>query len=121
MHHLFGGLDVGQLSHVPFASATLGEQRFDAADLGWPLPDATLIRFLPCLGGFVGSDILAGVAAVDLCRDGALRALIDLGTNGEIALGNHDGVPVASTAAGTAFEAGCIRAACGRRRAPLRM
>jgi uncharacterized 2Fe-2S/4Fe-4S cluster protein (DUF4445 family) len=86
----------------------LGERSFHAADLGWPLSDATPIRFLPCLGGFVGSDILAGVVAVDLCRDGALRALIDLGTNGEIALGNRDRVLVASTAAGTAFEAGCI-------------
>ena len=109
MHHLFCGLDVGPLSHVPFASPALGEQLFHAADLGWPLPAATPIRFLSCLGGFVGSDILAGIVATDLCRDGALRALIDLGTNGEIALGNRDGVLVASTAAGTAFEAGCIR------------
>jgi uncharacterized 2Fe-2S/4Fe-4S cluster protein (DUF4445 family) len=108
MHHLFADLDVEPLSHVPFASASLGEQRFHAANLGWPLSNVTLIRFLPCLGGFVGSDILAGVAAVDLCHDGALRALVDLGTNGEIALGNRDGVLVASTAAGTAFEAGCI-------------
>ena len=108
MHHLFCGLDVEPLAHAPFASPTLGEQRFRAADLSWPLSDDALIRFLPCLGGFVGSDILAGMAAVDLCRDGALRALIDLGTNGEIALGNRDRALVASTAAGTAFEAGCI-------------
>ena len=108
MHHLFADLDVEPLSHVPFASPSLGERSFHAADLGWPLSDATPIRFLPCLGGFVGSDILAGVVAVDLCRDGALRALVDLGTNGEIALGNRDRVLVASTAAGTAFEAGCI-------------
>ena len=108
MHHLFAGLDVEPLSHVPFASPTLGEQRFQSADLGWPLSDVTPIRFLPCLGGFVGSDILAGIVAVDICRDGALRALVDLGTNGEIALGNCDRVLVASTAAGTAFEAGCI-------------
>ena len=108
MHHLFSDLDVEPLSRVPFASPNLGEQRFRAADLGWALSDATLIRFLPCLGGFVGSDILAGIGAVDLARDGALRALVDLGTNGEIALGNRDRVLVASTAAGTAFEAGCI-------------
>ncbi|MGA2485805.1 MAG: ASKHA domain-containing protein [Roseiarcus sp.] len=117
MHHLFAGLDVEPLSHVPFASPTLGEQRFQSRDLGWPLSDVTPIRFLPCLGGFVGSDILAGIVAVDICRDGALRALVDLGTNGEIALGNCDRVLVASTAAGTAFEAGCIhngmRAASG--------
>ena len=108
MHHLFAGLDVEPLSHVPFASPALGEQRFHSADLGWPLPDATPIRFLPCLGGFVGSDILAGIVAVDLCRGDSLRALVDLGTNGEIALGNREGILVASTAAGTAFEAGCI-------------
>lgn len=108
MHHLFCDLDIAPLSHVPFTSPTLGEQRFNAADLGWPLSDVTQIRFLRCLGGFVGSDILAGIGAVDLCRDGDLRVLIDLGTNGEIALGNRDRVLVASTAAGTAFEAGCI-------------
>jgi len=117
MHHLFCGLDVAPLSRVPFASPNLGEQRLRPSDLGWALPETTSIRFLPCLGGFVGSDILAGIAAVDLCRDGALRALIDLGTNGEIALGNRERVLVASTAAGTAFEAGCIhdgmRAAAG--------
>jgi len=117
MHHLFCGLDIEPLSHRPFVSSALGEQCFRAADLGWKLPDATSIRFLPCLGGFVGSDILAGIAAVDLCRDEALRVLVDLGTNGEVVLGNHDRVLVASTAAGTAFEAGGIhrgmRAASG--------
>ena len=109
MHHLFCGLDPKPLSHVPFSSPSLGEQRFSPADLGWTLPAATVIRFLPCLGGFVGSDILAGIAAVDLGRDDALRALVDLGTNGEIALGNRERILVASTAAGTAFEAGAIR------------
>lgn len=117
MHHLFGGLDVEPLSRVPFASPSLGELRIGSRDLGWPLSDATCIRFLPCLGGFVGSDILAGITAIDLCRDDALRVLVDLGTNGEIALGNRNRVLVASTAAGTAFEAGCIhrgmRAATG--------
>lgn len=108
MHHLFCGLDVAPLSHVPFASPNLGEQRFRPADLEWRLAAATRIRFLACLGGFVGSDILAGLTAVDLGRDRSLRALIDLGTNGEIALGNCEGVLVASTAAGAAFEAGCI-------------
>ena len=66
MHHLFCGLDVEPLSHVPFSSPALGEQLFHAADLGWSLPAATPIRFLSCLGGFVGSDILAGIAATDL-------------------------------------------------------
>ncbi len=66
MHHLFCGLDTEPLSHVPFASPNLGEQRFTAADLGWQLPASAVIRFLPCIGGFVGSDILAGIVAVGL-------------------------------------------------------
>jgi uncharacterized 2Fe-2S/4Fe-4S cluster protein (DUF4445 family) len=116
MHHLFCGLDVAPLSHVPFRSSQLGEQCLSARDLGWKLSSAR-IRFLPCVGGFVGSDVLSGVMAVGLNRGPALRALIDLGTNGEIAVGNEAGILCASTAAGTAFEAGNIsmgmRAATG--------
>ncbi len=109
MHHLFCGLDTEPLSHVPFASPSLGEQLFCANDLHWQLLDTAAIRFLPCIGGFVGSDILAGIVAVELHKSDGLRALIDLGTNGEISLGNRDRILCASTAAGTAFEAGSIK------------
>jgi len=118
MHHLFAGLSTRPLEAVPFQSRTIGEQRFVPADLGWSgLPHAPLVRLLPCLGGFVGSDILAGIVAVGLGERDGLRALIDLGTNGEIALGNRERILVASTAAGPAYEAGSIamgmRAAVG--------
>jgi uncharacterized 2Fe-2S/4Fe-4S cluster protein (DUF4445 family) len=109
MHHLFCGIDTEPLSHVPFASPNLGEQQFRAEDLDWHLPNSTAIRFLPCIGGFVGSDILAGIIAVGLHTGDRLRALIDLGTNGEISLGNRERILCASTAAGTAFEAGSIK------------
>jgi uncharacterized 2Fe-2S/4Fe-4S cluster protein (DUF4445 family) len=109
MHHLFCGLDTEPLSHVPFASPNLGEQRFTAKDLAWRLPNSAAIRFLPCIGGFVGSDILAGIIAVGLHTGSRLRALVDLGTNGEISLGNSERILCASTAAGTAFEAGSIK------------
>ena len=109
MHHLFCGLDTEPLTHVPFASPNLGEQQFVAKDLGWRLPASAIVRFLPCIGGFVGSDILAGIVAVGLHTGTELRALIDLGTNGEISLGNRDKVLCASTAAGSAFEAGSIK------------
>ncbi len=109
MHHLFCGLDTEPLSHVPFASPNLAEQHFSARDLNWQLPVTAAIRFLPCIGGFVGSDILAGIIAVELHKSDRLRALIDLGTNGEISLGNRDRILCASTAAGTAFEAGSIK------------
>jgi uncharacterized 2Fe-2S/4Fe-4S cluster protein (DUF4445 family) len=109
MHHLFSGLDVEPLSHAPFASPHLEEHRFSPQDLGWPLSPATRIRFLRCLGGFVGSDILAGIIAVGIPSSEELLALVDLGTNGEIAIGNRRGILCASTAAGPAFEAGAIR------------
>jgi uncharacterized 2Fe-2S/4Fe-4S cluster protein (DUF4445 family) len=109
MHHLFAALDVAPLSHVPFASPNLGEQQFTPQELNWDLPSDCRIRFLHCLGGFVGSDILAGIVAVGIAARKGLTALIDLGTNGEIALGNCERILCASTAAGPAFEAGSIR------------
>ena len=109
MHHLFSGLDVEPLSHVPFQSPHLGVQHFKPADVGWALPPDCRIRFERCLGGFVGSDILAGILAVGMTRAEDLLALVDLGTNGEIAIGNRNGIVCASTAAGPAFEAGSIR------------
>ena len=66
------------------------------------------VQFYPSIGSFVGSDILAGIAATGLhCQDN-YTALIDLGTNGEIVIGNKNHIVCASTAAGPAFEGGCI-------------
>jgi len=109
MHHLFCGLNVEPLSHVPFQSPHLAEQRFTPGEIGWDLPSHCVIRFVRCIGGFVGSDILAGIAAAGIANSSDLTALVDLGTNGEIAIGNRHGIVCASTAAGPAFEAGSIR------------
>jgi uncharacterized 2Fe-2S/4Fe-4S cluster protein (DUF4445 family) len=109
MHHLFCGLDVEPLSHAPFHSSHLSAQFFRPQELGWPLPDFCRIHFARCLGGFVGSDILAGILAAGISRSEDINALVDLGTNGEIAIGNRNGIVCASTAAGPAFEAGSIR------------
>jgi len=109
MHHLFCGLNVAPLSQVPFESPHLGTQWFTPGELGWELPGECRIRFERCLGGFVGSDILAGIVAVGMARSEKMMALVDLGTNGEIAIGNRGGIVCASTAAGPAFEAGSIR------------
>jgi len=71
MHHLFCGLSVEPLAAVPFLSAELGERRFSARELGWARARTAVevrsnVRFLPCLGGFVGSDLLAGMVATRL-------------------------------------------------------
>jgi uncharacterized 2Fe-2S/4Fe-4S cluster protein (DUF4445 family) len=117
MHHLFCGLSLEPLSHYPFEPVSPGLQVFDAAKLGWSLPGHPAVRFLPCLGSFVGSDILAGLLATKLHESERLGALIDLGTNGEIVVGNRERMLCASTAAGPAFEGARIsmgmRAATG--------
>ena len=104
MHHLFCGLDVEPLTHAPFLSPTLGSYRFAATELGWPGP----AEFLPCLGGFVGSDLLCGIVATRLDEQARPRVLFDIGTNGEVVVGSAAGIVCASTAAGPAFEGGRI-------------
>ncbi len=117
MHHLFCGVTVEPLSHYPFEPASTELQRFSAVALGWTLPENAQVCFLPCMGGFVGSDILAGVLATRLHEAESLTALIDLGTNAEIVIGNRERMLCASTAAGPAFEGARIsmgmRAATG--------
>jgi uncharacterized 2Fe-2S/4Fe-4S cluster protein (DUF4445 family) len=109
MHHLFAGIDVEPLARYPFEPFNDGVQRFSPSSLGWNLPSEACIWFLPCLGGFVGSDILAGILAVRMHDSDSLQALIDLGTNGEVVIGNREFMLCASTAAGPAFEGARIR------------
>lgn len=104
MHHLFCGVAVEPLSHVPFEPPSPGLRVFTPAELGWKAGKSTRVFFLPCLGGFVGSDLLAGVLATGMAESDSLAALFDLGTNGEIVLGNRTRILCASTAAGPAFE-----------------
>jgi uncharacterized 2Fe-2S/4Fe-4S cluster protein (DUF4445 family) len=109
MHHLFCDISLEPLAHLPFQPVHDGEYIFQPQELGWDLPAQAIVRFLPCLGGFVGSDILAGILATGISEDDGLCALIDLGTNGEIVVGNAGRLLCASTAAGPAFEGGRIR------------
>jgi uncharacterized 2Fe-2S/4Fe-4S cluster protein (DUF4445 family) len=117
MHHLFCGIDVTPLAYYPFEPENDGPQSCRSADLGWNITGQPQVRFLPCLGGFVGSDILAGVLATRIHQSRELMGLVDLGTNGEVVFGNAERIVCASTAAGPAFEGARIgmgmRAATG--------
>jgi uncharacterized 2Fe-2S/4Fe-4S cluster protein (DUF4445 family) len=104
MHHLFCGIDLSPLATYPFQSEDPGLQQFTKQSLGWDLPGNPDILFMPCIGSFIGSDILAGIMAASIHKKEEINCLIDLGTNGEIVLGNCDGMICASTAAGPAFE-----------------
>ncbi|MDR3328785.1 MAG: ASKHA domain-containing protein, partial [Prevotellaceae bacterium] len=111
MHHLFCGLDVAPLAAFPFLTPQLDEVQLAPRQLGWALPPEVRVAFAPCLGGFVGSDVLAGIIAARMHEKEAYSVLIDLGTNGEIVVGNRHGLLCASTAAGPAFEGSAI--SCG--------
>jgi len=104
MHHLFCGFTVEPLAQFPFESERTGLAVFQAGELGWDFSADSRVRFLPCLGGFVGSDVLAGILATKLGDGEGLTGLIDLGTNGEIVIGTRAKMLCASTAAGPAFE-----------------
>ncbi len=117
MHHLFTGRSVAPLARFPFETEEGGLATCPASVLGWRLAGDPPVHFLPCLGGFVGSDVLAGVLATGMHESPEPACLIDLGTNGEIVVGCRDGMLCASTAAGPAFEGGLLsmgmRAATG--------
>jgi uncharacterized 2Fe-2S/4Fe-4S cluster protein (DUF4445 family) len=116
MHHLFCGLLIDQLARDPFEPFSLEQQRFTASELNWDRSEVP-ITFLPPIGGFVGSDILAGIIATRLHQHPNTVALMDLGTNGEVVVAHRGQIVCASTAAGPAFEGARItsgmRAATG--------
>jgi uncharacterized 2Fe-2S/4Fe-4S cluster protein (DUF4445 family) len=99
---------VEPLSHSQFHPVNDGMQKFLATDLGWEIIRNASVSFLPSLGGFVGSDLLAGILATRMYESSELAGLIDLGTNGEVVLGNREKLLCCSTAAGPAFEGGQI-------------
>jgi uncharacterized 2Fe-2S/4Fe-4S cluster protein (DUF4445 family) len=107
MQHFFAGSDTGGLSYYPFVSHDLGARQFRSAELDWNI-HCERIQFYPSIGSFVGSDILAGIYATGMWRRKEYSVLVDLGTNGEIVVGNSEGLWCASTAAGPAFEGATI-------------
>jgi uncharacterized 2Fe-2S/4Fe-4S cluster protein (DUF4445 family) len=104
MQLIFSNGDLSPLASYPFHTDDLGLKSFNAEELDWPFPVQESILFFPSIGSFVGSDILAGIAASGMHMKEEITALIDLGTNGEIVVGNMNSIVCASTAAGPAFE-----------------
>ncbi len=113
MHHLFLNVSPASLVRTPYNPAISEGLILRAADYGLRAhPDATL-HIPPVIAGFVGADTVACLVAESWeCMD-KLTLLIDIGTNGEIVLGNRHRMVVCSTAAGPAFEGAKIE--CGMR------
>ncbi len=104
MIHLLLGLPCETIRKNPYVGAAYNVPPFRAAEVGLNINPRGLLYCLPCVAGFVGADIVAGVLATGMGDDERIRMLIDIGTNGEIVIGNSDFLVCASASAGTAFE-----------------
>ena len=105
MQHIFAGYPVRSIATAPFKPETLFE-----APTGDTLLGAEL-NYAPCVAGYVGGDITAGLLASKLCSAGGSSLFLDIGTNGEMALVSGGRVSCCAVASGPAFEGAGI--SCG--------
>ena len=111
MCHLLRGFSCETLGVAPFLPVDLSWMEGSAADfLGMKELD-TKVVILPGISAFVGADIMAGIAKMNMHRSEGYHLLLDIGTNGEMVLGNCRHMYVTSTSTGPAFEGGNI--SCG--------
>ena len=104
MHHLVLGVSPLELGGAPFSLVTHSALDVKARDLGLRVTPGGNVHFPPCEAGHVGSDNVGVlVAEAPYAQDGQMLA-IDIGTNGEILLGNRAQVLSASSPTGPAFE-----------------
>ncbi len=109
MTHLFYGLEPKYIRLAPYCPAVCNIPLTRARDLGLDLPPHVFICCVSSISSYVGGDIVAGVLASGIFKDSRLTLYIDIGTNGEIVIGNEDWLACAACSAGPAFEGGGIR------------
>ena len=114
MLHLLTGLSPDGIGAAPFTPESLFGDTWEARALGLPFDGP--VYLLPAVSGYVGGDITADLLAAELDKAEKPVLLIDVGTNGEMALGCGDRFTCCSTAAGPAFEGAQIH--CGMTAAP---
>jgi len=108
MLHLFLNVDPSGMGELPFTPVFLEERELKGEALSLPTKNVTI---LPSIAAFIGGDITAGLAVLDILNSSGPSLLIDIGTNGEMALYNEGTIFCCSTAAGPAFEGAEI--SCG--------
>ena len=103
MQQLFLGISPENLAHPPFAPVLTQADKVPAKNYLPPLEQAELL-ILPNISGFVGADTLACILSTGLHQTEELTLLVDIGTNGEMVLGNKHRMVACSAAAGPALE-----------------
>jgi uncharacterized 2Fe-2S/4Fe-4S cluster protein (DUF4445 family) len=116
MHHIFLGLNPEYIGRSPFIPAVQDSLNIKARDVGLKINPAAYIHVLPIEAGFVGADNVGVLIAEEPYNQDEMVLVIDIGTNGELLLGNRNKIYSTSCATGPAFEGAQIK--FGMRAAP---
>ena len=108
MTHFFLELEPRFLRETPYVPVSTRFPLVPAEEIGLPGRGA-MVHLSPCVASYMGGDITSGVVATGLAREEPLTLFIDIGTNGEIVVGNKDFLACAACSAGPAFEGGGIK------------
>lgn len=109
MLHLVANVNPSSIGVLPFKPVFTQSCEYNGADLGI---NALSVELLPSIAGFLGGDILAGIICQNMHVEGDNALLIDMGTNGEMALASGGKLFCCSTATGPALEGAEI--SCGK-------
>ncbi len=116
MHHIFLGFNPEYIGRSPFVPAVQRSVDIKARDLGLRINPGSYVHVLPIEAGFVGADNVGVLIAEEPYNQDEKVLIIDIGTNGELLLGNRERVCSTSCATGPAFEGAQIK--FGMRAAP---
>ncbi len=113
MHHLFAGISPKALVHAPYNPTISESMMLKASDMEINIFPDGRVMLLPNIAGFVGADTVGVLLATEFDTLEELSLVIDIGTNGEMVMGDKNRRIACSTAAGPAFEGAKIT--CGMR------
>ena len=106
MSHFLLGLMPCSIRLEPYVPTATIYPQILARDIGIDINPQGILEVIPSVASYVGGDIVAGILACGLSNGQDVQCLVDVGTNGEIAVGNDDWIVCCSASAGPAFEGG---------------
>jgi uncharacterized 2Fe-2S/4Fe-4S cluster protein (DUF4445 family) len=109
MTHIFWGLNPAYIREDPYIPTVNFFPRWRAEFSGLKTDPMAPIYTLPCVASYVGGDIVSGVLASKMYRNSEIALFMDIGTNGEIVIGNNEWLVTAACSAGPCFEGSGIR------------
>jgi len=109
MVHFLLNLDPTRIRREPYVASAGFVPPIRAAETGIQINKRGLLYCLPSVAAYVGSDIVAGVLTTRIFTKKGISLFADIGTNGEVVLGNRDWLVCASSSAGPAFEGSGVK------------